>query len=97
MKRHKTDYPGVFFREAERIGGKGLGRVYYIIFKPGGKVFEAKAGRQFQDNMTPARAARISGERIEGRRQSRKEIRFRRWPPGAGLQEQASNHLKLRW
>jgi hypothetical protein len=75
MKRHKTDYPGVFYREAERIGGKGLERVYYIVFKLDGKVFEEKAGRQFKDNMTPARAARIRGERIEGRRQSRKEIR----------------------
>ena len=75
MKRHKTDYPGVFYREAERIGGKGLERVYYIVFKQDGKVFEEKAGRQFKDNMTPARAARIRGERIEGRRQSRKEIR----------------------
>ena len=75
MKRHKTTYPGVFYREVVRIGGKGLERVYYIVFKQDGKVFEEKAGRQFKDNMTPARAARIRGERIEGRRQSRKEIR----------------------
>ena len=75
MKRHKTDYPGVFYREVERIGGKGLERVYYIVFKQDGKVFEEKVGRQFKDDMTPARAARIRGERIEGRRQSRKEIR----------------------
>jgi len=75
MKRHKTDYPGVFYREAERIGGKGLERVYYIVFKQDGKVFEEKARRQFKEYMTPARAARIRGELIEGRRQSRKEIR----------------------
>jgi hypothetical protein len=61
MKGHKTDYPGVFYREAERIGGKGLEREYYIVFKQDGKVFEEKAGRQFKDNMTPARAARIRG------------------------------------
>jgi integrase len=75
MKRHKTTYPGVFYREAERIGGKGLERVYYIVFKRGGKVHEEKVGRQFADDMTPARAARIRAERIEGKRQSRKEIR----------------------
>ena len=75
MKRHKTTYPGIFYREAERIGGKGIERVYYIVFKQGGKVFEEKAGRQFKDDMTPARAARIRGERIEGKRQSRQEIR----------------------
>ena len=40
-----------------------------------GKVFEEKVGRQYADDMTPARAARIRGERIEGKRQSRKEIR----------------------
>jgi integrase len=75
MKRYKTNYPGVFYREAERIGGKGLERVYYIVFKKGGKVLEEKVGRQFADDMTPARAANIRGERIEGRRLSRKEMR----------------------
>lgn len=75
MKRHKTTYPGVFYREAERIGGKGLERVYYIVFKKDGRVIEEKAGRQYADDMTPARAARIRAERIEGKRQSRKEIR----------------------
>lgn len=75
MKRHKTTYPGVFYREAERIGGRGLERVFYIVFKKDGKVFEEKVGRQFADNMTPARASRIRAERIEGKRQSRKEIR----------------------
>jgi hypothetical protein len=43
----------VFYREAERIGGNGLERVYYIAFKQGGKVFEEKVGRQFKDDMTP--------------------------------------------
>ena len=89
MKRHKTTYPGVFYREAERIGGKGLEKVFYIVFKKAGKVMEEKAGRQFKDDMTPAKAARIRAERIEGKRQSRKEIRERqaakrRQRPNAG-------------
>ena len=75
MKRHKTTYPGVFYREVERLGGSGQERVFYIVFKKDGKVIEEKAGRQFADDMTPARAARIRAERIEGKRQSRKEIR----------------------
>jgi len=75
MKRRKTNYPGVFYREAERIGGKGLERVYSIVFKKAGKVHEEMAGRQFADDMTPARTARIRAERIEGKRLSRKEIR----------------------
>jgi integrase len=75
MKRHKTTYPGVFYREAERIGGTGFEKVFYIVFKKNGKVHEEKVGRQFADDMTPARAARIRAERIEGKRKSRKEIR----------------------
>jgi integrase len=74
-KRIKTKYPGVFYREAKRIGGKGSEKVFYIVFKKDGKVVEEKAGRQFVDDMTEARAAGIRSERIEGKRLSRKEIR----------------------
>lgn len=75
MKRHKTSYPGVFYRVVDRLGGPGKERVYYIVFKKAGKVREEKVGRQYKDDMTPARAATIRGERIEGKRLSRKEIR----------------------
>ena len=75
MKRIKTEYPGVFYREAVRIGGKGTERVFYIIFKKAGKVCEEKVGRQYADDMTPAKAARVRADRIEGRRESRKEKR----------------------
>ena len=75
MKRFKTDYPGVFYREADRIGGKGTERVFYIVFKKAGKVYEEKAGRQYADDMTPAKANNIRADRIEGRRKSRQEIR----------------------
>jgi hypothetical protein len=75
MKRHKTTYPGVFYRKAQRIGGKGIEKVYYIVFKKDGKSIEEKAGRQFANDMTPARAAGIRAERIEGKRLSRKELR----------------------
>jgi integrase len=74
-RRFKTDYPGVFYREADRIGGKGTERVYYIVFKKEGRIYEEKVGRQYADDMTPARASRIRAERIENRRKSRKEIR----------------------
>ena len=74
-KRIRTSYPGVFYREARRIGGKGTERVYYAVFKKNGKVHEEKAGRQYADDMTPARAARYRAERIEGKRLSRKELR----------------------
>jgi len=75
MKREKTDYPGVFFREADRIGGKGKEKIYYVVFKKDGKLIEEKAGRQFKDSMTPAKASRIRGELIEGKRKTRTELR----------------------
>jgi len=75
MKRFKTNHPGVFYREGVRIGGKGTEKIYYILFKKDRKVLEEKVGRQYADDMTPAKAARIRSDRIEGRRMSRKEIR----------------------
>jgi len=75
MKRCKTKYPGVFYREADRIGGKGKEKIFYILFKKDGRLYEEKVGRQYADDMTDARAARIRADRIEGKRQSRKEIR----------------------
>jgi integrase len=78
MKRHKTSYPGVFYREVDRLGGSGKERVYYIVFKKGSKVYEEKVGRQFVDDMIPARAAKIRAERLEGKRLSRKEERAAR-------------------
>jgi integrase len=75
MKRFKTEYPGVFYREATRIGGKGVERVYYILFKKDGKVLEEKVGRQYADDITAAKANRTRADRIEGRRMSRKQIR----------------------
>lgn len=66
-KRFKTDYPGVFFREVDRIGGKGKERVYYVVYKRNGKTVEAKAGRQFSGDMTPARANQYRTALIEGR------------------------------
>ncbi|WP_319780039.1 site-specific integrase [Maridesulfovibrio sp.] len=75
-KRIKTTYPGVYYREGKRAGtGNAIEKIYYIVFKKDGKTHEEKVGRQFQDNMTPARAARIRTERLENKRKSRKEIR----------------------
>jgi integrase len=71
MKRFKTQYPGVFYRETKRIGDNGTEKVFYIVFKKDGKVYEEKAGRQFVDDMSAPRAARIRGELIEGKRKSR--------------------------
>lgn len=74
-KRIKTTYPGVFYREVKRVGRKGTERVYYVLFKKDGKVLEEKVGRQYTDAMTAAKAAAYRSERIEGKRQSRKQVR----------------------
>lgn len=74
-KRTATKYPGVYFREAKRLTGKGIEKVYYIVFKKEGKVHEEKVGRQYADDMTAAKASLIRAERIEGKRASRKELR----------------------
>ena len=73
--RNKTSYPGVFYYISNRLGGNGKEKVYYYRFNKDGKYFEEKAGRQYADDMTAARAAIIRGERIEGKRESRKEQR----------------------
>lgn len=66
-KREQTKYPGVFFREADRIGGKGKEKVFYVVYKKDGKVIEAKAGRQHSDDMTPSKANQYRLDLIEGR------------------------------
>lgn len=74
-ERFKTDYPGVFFRLVERVGGPGQERVYYVLFKKNGRLLEEKAGAQYRDKMTPAKANQYRSDRIEGRRKSPQEIR----------------------
>jgi integrase len=78
MARKKTSYPGVFYRETKRIGAPGIEKVFYVVFKKDGKVYEEKVGRQYADDMTPARASTIRGERVEGKCLSRKEMRKER-------------------
>ena len=78
MKRIKTDKPGVFYRFGQRIGGNGKEKIYYVIFKINGKFCEEKVGRQYADQMTPARAALMRSDYIEGRRLPAKEKRQKR-------------------
>lgn len=67
MKRFKTSYPGVFFVEGRAIGTDKPEKVFYIIYRRDGRLVEEKAGRQFQDAMTEAKAARIRAKRIDGK------------------------------
>ena len=73
-KRISTKYPGVYYIVGTSINGKPE-RIYYIRYRKDGKPIEEKAGRQFQDDMTPARAAKKRVERIQGASLSNKERR----------------------
>ena len=77
MKRIKVEgRTGVYYRPAKRIGGPGTERVYYVMFKDAdGKKIEVKAGRQYRDDMTPAKAERKRAKLIEGLETSPQEKR----------------------
>ncbi len=73
--RTKTKYPGVYYVDSTAIGSGKPERVYYVLYRKDGKLIEEKAGRQFQDNMTPAKAAQIRVQRIQGDLPSNRERR----------------------
>jgi integrase len=70
MKRHKTKYPGVYY-----ILNKGGEKIYYIRYRKNGKSVDEKAGHQYKDDMTPARASGIRSDRSHGRTLSNAEKR----------------------
>lgn len=74
QERFKTKYPGVYFIMGTAADGRPE-KIYYVRYRREGKPVEEKAGRQFKDDMTPARAAGIRTEKIEGKRQSNQERR----------------------
>ena len=67
MGRHKTKYPGVYYIIGEHPRTGKPEKVFYIRFKIKGKTFEEKAGRQYTDHMTPAKASHIRADKIKGR------------------------------
>jgi len=75
QKRFKTKYPGVYYIQGKAVGTKKNEKIYYITYRKNGKLIEEKAGRQYQDDMTPARAAGLRAEKIEGKQPSNKERR----------------------
>ena len=74
-KRFKTKYPGVYYIESTTGKTGKPERFYYIQYRRGGKLIEEKAGRQFQDDMTSARAAGIRTDRMQGKEPSNREQR----------------------
>jgi integrase len=74
-KRFKTNYQGVYYIEGVAVGSGKKERIYYIMYRRDGKLIEEKAGRQWQDDMTPARAAHLRTEKIQGNKLPNKERR----------------------
>ena len=77
VERVKTNYPGVYYIMGRASDGRPE-RIYYIMYRKGIKLIEEPAGRQFKDDMTPARASHIRTEKIEGKSPSRREAREQR-------------------
>jgi len=67
QERCKTDYPGVYYILGTFSATGKSEKIYYIYYRLGGRQIEEKAGRQFQDGMTPVRAAMIRSERMKGK------------------------------
>ena len=67
QERFKTDYPGVYYIMGTAIATGKPEKIYYIDYRKDGKRIQEKAGRQFQNDMTPAKANRIRASKIEGR------------------------------
>ncbi|MFA4901745.1 MAG: site-specific integrase [Desulfobaccales bacterium] len=75
LKRIKTNYPGVFYIDGVSTATGKPERIYYIRYRRAGREVEEPCGRQYQDDMTPARASRIRAEKIDGKAPSRREKR----------------------
>lgn len=73
-ERFKTNYPGVTYIIGRTPDGKKE-KSYHIRYRKNGKSFEEKAGRQYRDDMTPARAAGLRSDRIQGKDQTNAERR----------------------
>ena len=76
-KREKTKYPGVYFREQERLDGYGEEKAYYVMYRRGGrgaKLIEEPVGRE-SEGMTAAKANLIRAARITGKEQANRERR----------------------
>jgi integrase len=76
LGRHKTDYPGVYFVIGKAVITGKPEKIYYIRYRKDGKSIEEKAGRQFQNDMTPARASNLRGLKIAGKEPSNEEKRL---------------------
>ena len=72
-KRYKTIYPGVYCVMGISVTTGKPEKIYYIRYRKNGNSIEEKAGRQFQNDMTPSRANNLRTRRIEGELSNKEE------------------------
>jgi len=75
QKRFETKYAGVYYIKAKAIGSNKSEKIYYIRYRKNGNMIDEKAGRQYQDDMTPSKASGMRARRIEGKEPTNKERR----------------------
>lgn len=99
-ERFKTKYPGVYYIEGESFGAGKVERIFYIIYRKNGKLIEEKAGRQFQDDMTAARAANLRAQKInrnvptnQERREAERKAKISTWTIGRLWEEYKSQKI----
>ncbi len=95
-ERIKTGYPGVTYIMGRRASNRNRPeKIFYIRYFLNGKQIEERVGRQYQHNMTPARAARIRADKIEGRVKTNRERRAEQ--KAAKLAEQGKWTITRLW
>ena len=75
LQRVKTKYPGVTYIVGKSVANGKPEKIYYVRYRKNGREIEEKAGRQYQDDMTPAKASTLRGLRIEGKQLSNRKKR----------------------
>ena len=75
QERFETKYAGVYYIKSKAIGSNKSEKIYYIRYRKNGNMIDEKAGRQYQDDMTPAKASGMRARRIEGKEPTNKERR----------------------
>ena len=73
---HQTSYPGVYYLEGKTLVEGKPEKIFYIRYRRDGKAVKEKAGRQYRDDMTAARANQIRVTRLQGQEPSNRERRF---------------------
>ena len=66
QRRYKTAHRGVYFIKGMLPGTKKQEKIFYIMYRKNGKQVQEKAGRQFLNDMTAARAAMMRVDRMKG-------------------------------